>query len=245
MDTSRVLDMMLRNTHQTGGEKSERYTACAICACPEIYKQVDLMRTWFMYLLWPFDMTCAKMHSTFGQAIDIGKRCIHLLFTQTFAQLVVNSVNAQNILLTHFLPATSRCYPLYLSIRLATLPIAFAFDYANIRGDVQKMGMYACAIKQSFIDIAEIEELETIDVAHFPGTGPFQADEITILSTFVGAGSPIPKDIKKDGGGHFSEFNIPGQMLRSSKLESWLAHPGLHIFVTHVFKIGKNTCASP
>ncbi|KAG1727218.1 hypothetical protein EDB19DRAFT_1914304 [Suillus lakei] len=54
VDASRVLDAMLRNAHQTGGESSERYTACAICACPDIHEQVNLARTWFMYLLWPF-----------------------------------------------------------------------------------------------------------------------------------------------------------------------------------------------
>ncbi|KAG2124718.1 hypothetical protein BD769DRAFT_864590 [Suillus cothurnatus] len=45
---------MLRNAHGTGGERSERYTACAICACPGIHEQVNLARTWFVYLLWPF-----------------------------------------------------------------------------------------------------------------------------------------------------------------------------------------------
>ncbi|KAG1748496.1 uncharacterized protein EDB91DRAFT_1114427 [Suillus paluster] len=54
VDASRVLDAMLRNAYRTGGESSERYTACAICACPEIHEQVNLARTWFMYLLWPF-----------------------------------------------------------------------------------------------------------------------------------------------------------------------------------------------
>ncbi|KAG2139217.1 hypothetical protein DEU56DRAFT_800175 [Suillus clintonianus] len=54
VDASRVLDAMLRNARGTGGETSERYTACAICACPEIHDQVNLARTWFMYLLWPF-----------------------------------------------------------------------------------------------------------------------------------------------------------------------------------------------
>jgi hypothetical protein len=53
VDASRVLDAMLRNAHGTGGERSERYTACAICACPEIHEQVNLARTWFVYLLWP------------------------------------------------------------------------------------------------------------------------------------------------------------------------------------------------
>jgi hypothetical protein len=54
VDASKVLDAMLRNALRTGGESSERYTACAICACHEIHEQVNLARTWFMYLLWPF-----------------------------------------------------------------------------------------------------------------------------------------------------------------------------------------------
>lgn len=54
VDASRVLDAMLGGAHSTGGERSERYTACAICACSEIHEQVNLARTWFMYLLWPF-----------------------------------------------------------------------------------------------------------------------------------------------------------------------------------------------
>lgn len=51
VDASRILDAMLRNAHGTGGESSERYTACAICACQKIHEQVNLARTWFMYLL--------------------------------------------------------------------------------------------------------------------------------------------------------------------------------------------------
>jgi hypothetical protein len=50
IDASRVLDAMLRNTHRTGGESCECYTACAICACHEIHEQVNLARTWFIYL---------------------------------------------------------------------------------------------------------------------------------------------------------------------------------------------------
>lgn len=53
VDASRVLDAMLTHARETGGDSSERYTACAICACPEVHEQVDLARTWFMYLLWP------------------------------------------------------------------------------------------------------------------------------------------------------------------------------------------------
>ncbi|KAG1772233.1 hypothetical protein EV702DRAFT_976841, partial [Suillus placidus] len=59
-----------------------------------------------------------------------------------------------NVLLTHFLA----CYPKMLpsiSERQAGDPVVtFTFDHANIKiGDVRKMGAYACAIEQSFIDI--------------------------------------------------------------------------------------------
>ncbi|KAG1804559.1 hypothetical protein EV424DRAFT_1351260 [Suillus variegatus] len=65
---------MLRNTHGTGGKSSERYTACAICACQKIHEQVNLMRTWFMYLLWAFtagahqssDLVSGQFTSTIG-----------------------------------------------------------------------------------------------------------------------------------------------------------------------------------
>ncbi|KAG1748672.1 hypothetical protein EDB19DRAFT_218772 [Suillus lakei] len=48
------VDAMLRNARETSGKSSERYTACAISACLEINEQVNLARTQFMYLLWPF-----------------------------------------------------------------------------------------------------------------------------------------------------------------------------------------------
>jgi hypothetical protein len=53
VDASKVLHAMLTHARETGGDSSERYTACAICACPEVHEQVDLARTWFMYMLWP------------------------------------------------------------------------------------------------------------------------------------------------------------------------------------------------
>ncbi|KAG1820830.1 uncharacterized protein BJ212DRAFT_1297333 [Suillus subaureus] len=45
VDPSRVLDTMLRNIHETGGD-------WAICVCVETCDQVNLAKTWFMYLLW-------------------------------------------------------------------------------------------------------------------------------------------------------------------------------------------------
>ncbi|KAG1876634.1 hypothetical protein DFJ58DRAFT_865981 [Suillus subalutaceus] len=98
------------------------------------------------------EMARAKMHSTFGQAIDIGK-----------------SMNAQNILLTHFSARYPKMPPSVSERQAGDPVVAFAFDHANIKiGDMWKMGAYARAIEQSFIDIADIEgeELEVIDAAH-------------------------------------------------------------------------------
>ncbi|KAG1723801.1 hypothetical protein EDB19DRAFT_1915912 [Suillus lakei] len=98
------------------------------------------------------EMARAKMHSTFGQAIDIGK-----------------SMNARNILLTHFSARYPKMPPSISERQAGDLVVAFAFDHANIKiGDMWKMGAYARAIEQSFIDIADIEgdEPEVIDVAH-------------------------------------------------------------------------------
>lgn len=98
------------------------------------------------------DMARAKMHSTFGQAIDIGK-----------------SMNAQNILLTHFSARYPKMPPSVSERQAGDPVVAFAFDHANIKiGDMWKMGAYARAIEQSFIDIADIEgeEPEVIDAAH-------------------------------------------------------------------------------
>jgi ribonuclease Z len=98
------------------------------------------------------EMARAKMHSTFGQAIDIGK-----------------SMNAQNILLTHFSARYPKMPPSVSERQAGDPVVAFAFDHANIKiGDMWKMGAYARAIEQSFIDITDIEgeEPEVIDAVH-------------------------------------------------------------------------------
>src|SRR5882762_9449473 len=56
LDASLVLKAMLTYSRETGGESSERYTTCAICSCKEVHEQVELARTWFMYLLWPCEL---------------------------------------------------------------------------------------------------------------------------------------------------------------------------------------------
>ncbi|KAH7921559.1 hypothetical protein BV22DRAFT_1038537 [Leucogyrophana mollusca] len=87
------------------------------------------------------EMARAKMHSTFGQAIGIGK-----------------SMKAQNILLTHFSARYPKMPP--PSVLATDGPddptLALAFDMANIRiGDMWKMNAYMGAIEQSFIDSPE------------------------------------------------------------------------------------------
>jgi ribonuclease Z len=105
------------------------------------------------------DMAKAKMHSTFGQAIETGKRCVFLqMFNDVFSNLWMVRMNAQNILLTHFSARYPKMPPSVYERQPGDPVIALAFDHANIKiGDMWKMGKYACAIEQSFNDIADIE----------------------------------------------------------------------------------------
>ncbi|KAI6010107.1 beta-lactamase-like protein [Pisolithus marmoratus] len=97
------------------------------------------------------DKARAKMHSTVGQAIDIG---------------IQPTMNAYNTLLTHF------------SARHATMPqstltsyepgepiVMLAFDHANIRiGDMRKMQAYMPAIEQGFTELDD-DDVATAQVA--------------------------------------------------------------------------------
>lgn len=80
----------------------------------------------------------AKMHSTVGQAIDIGRK-----------------MNAYSTLLTHF----SARYPTMPQSMLMNYEpgepiVALAFDHANVRiGDMRKMHAYMPAIEQNFTEL--------------------------------------------------------------------------------------------
>ncbi|KAH7911176.1 hypothetical protein BJ138DRAFT_1151318 [Hygrophoropsis aurantiaca] len=92
------------------------------------------------------EMAKAKMHSTFGQAIGIGK-----------------SMKAQNILLTHFSARYPKMPPpSALKTEGPNDPVlALAFDMANIKlGEMWKLSAYMAAIEQSFIDSPEENDLE-------------------------------------------------------------------------------------
>ncbi|KAH9940691.1 hypothetical protein B0H21DRAFT_572283 [Amylocystis lapponica] len=91
-------------------------------------------------------MAAAKAHSTFGQAVDIGRR-----------------MNARNILLTHFSARYPRMPPDAgapdPSARSPT--VAIAFDHARLRiGDMWKLNTYLPAIERTFADTAEEDDDE-------------------------------------------------------------------------------------
>ncbi|KIJ09075.1 hypothetical protein PAXINDRAFT_172647 [Paxillus involutus ATCC 200175] len=96
------------------------------------------------------EMAAAKMHSTVGQAIDIGKR-----------------MKAQNILLTHFSARYPTMPPSVMTPHKPGDPtLALAFDHANIKiGDMWKMNAYMKAIEQSFIDLEDEGNDDTTQLA--------------------------------------------------------------------------------
>lgn len=114
------------------------------------------------------EMAAQKTHSTFAQAIDIGTRCEMKAIHAYHNANVLSSMNARNILLTHF----SQRYPKVAVVSAAPADsttfsgprptIATAFDYASLRiGDLWKMEKYMPAIVQCYDDADEDEAGET------------------------------------------------------------------------------------
>ncbi|RDB18569.1 Ribonuclease Z, mitochondrial [Hypsizygus marmoreus] len=100
------------------------------------------------------EMATQKAHSTFGQAIAIGKR-----------------MTAEHILLTHFsarypkMPPSGVAKPNQIEEdaqkRLKEPIIALAFDHANLEiGKMWKMNYYLAAVEQSFRDTVEEDDVE-------------------------------------------------------------------------------------
>ncbi|KAH7882444.1 hypothetical protein F5I97DRAFT_1961874 [Phlebopus sp. FC_14] len=90
------------------------------------------------------EMARAKMHSTVGQAIEIGQ----------------SRMKARNVLLTHFSGRYPTMPPSAMRKRRNGDPVvALAFDHANIKiGNMWKMNAYMKAIEQSFVDLVFDEE---------------------------------------------------------------------------------------
>ncbi|KAF8434881.1 hypothetical protein L210DRAFT_3552991 [Boletus edulis BED1] len=101
------------------------------------------------------ELAAAKMHSTVGQAIEIGRR-----------------MKARNILLTHFSARYPNIPPSVTSEHNPGDPtLALAFDHANIRiGDMWKMNAYIKAIEQSFADLedehdaTQMQQVDEVDI---------------------------------------------------------------------------------
>ncbi|KII91109.1 hypothetical protein PLICRDRAFT_37799 [Plicaturopsis crispa FD-325 SS-3] len=100
------------------------------------------------------EMAKAKAHSTFGQALDIGKR-----------------MHAENILLTHFSARYPKMPP-GIAQSMADAEdrrepvLALAFDHAHLTiGDLWKMNIYMPAIEQSYDDTVTQEGEEEEEVA--------------------------------------------------------------------------------
>lgn len=104
------------------------------------------------------EMAAAKMHSTVGQAIEIGKR--YKCFTAAVGILLTfwrGRMRARNILLTHFSARYPNVPPAVATERRPGDPVvALAFDHADIRiGEMWKMNAYIKAIEQSFADLED------------------------------------------------------------------------------------------
>ncbi|KAF9466199.1 beta-lactamase-like protein [Collybia nuda] len=103
------------------------------------------------------EMAKRKAHSTFGQAVEIGKR-----------------MGAENILLTHFsarypkMPPSGVAKPNQIGEtsqkRLKEPIVALAFDHANLTiGNLWKLNYYLPAVEQSFMDTKEEDDEEEVD----------------------------------------------------------------------------------
>jgi len=100
------------------------------------------------------EMATVKRHSTFGQAVDVGRR-----------------MKAQNILLTHFsarypqMPPSGVPTPNAYGQSSKEPVLALAFDHAKIAiGDMWKMNLYLPAIEQSFSDIPDEADDEVVHI---------------------------------------------------------------------------------
>ena len=114
------------------------------------------------------EMARKKAHSTFGQAVDIGKRWvvrISYLVPIAYPSVMVARMNAENILLTHFSARYPKLPPDALAPAKNTRTpnggskepiVALAFDHANIKiGDMWKLNHYMDAIQQCLKDSSD------------------------------------------------------------------------------------------
>lgn len=119
------------------------------------------------------EMAAAKMHSTVGQAIEIGRRYAHFFVVKATLFTLVHRMKARNILLTHFSARYPNIPPSVTAEHNPGDPtLALAFDHANIKiSEMWKMNVYIKAIEQSFTDLEDengTTQMEGADVIDIP-----------------------------------------------------------------------------
>ncbi|OCH93318.1 hypothetical protein OBBRIDRAFT_790349 [Obba rivulosa] len=93
------------------------------------------------------EMAKAKQHSTFSQAVDIGRR-----------------MNAEKVLLTHFSARYPKMPPSVFSEN--SFPLAIALDFARMKiGDLWKFNAYLPAIEHCFEETAEEGDEDEVDLS--------------------------------------------------------------------------------
>lgn len=118
------------------------------------------------------ELAAAKMHSTVGQAIEIGRRYQVFSMVKVALLMRVRRMKARNILLTHFSARYPNVPPSVVTEHSPGDPtVALAFDHANIKiSEMWKMNAYIKAIERSFADLedendaTQREEVDDIDI---------------------------------------------------------------------------------
>lgn len=116
------------------------------------------------------EMAAAKMHSTVGQAIDIGRRYENFTAANAALLTLFRRMKARNILLTHFSARYPNVPPSVVTERNAGDPtVALAFDHADIKiGEMWKMNAYIKAIEQSFTDLEDENDTTQMEEVDLP-----------------------------------------------------------------------------
>lgn len=112
-----------------------------------------------------WDLADFKKHSTLGQAVEIGRRCIdspsymRLPVTNCLCTVYPPRMKAKNLLLTHFSARYPKVPP--KTVEKVAGNLALALDGSDMRiGDLWKMAIYQPAIEHAIDETAEADGVE-------------------------------------------------------------------------------------
>ncbi|KAH0834911.1 beta-lactamase-like protein [Lanmaoa asiatica] len=116
------------------------------------------------------ETAAAKMHSTVGQAIEIGRRHGSLSAVKAPLLTPVYRMKARNTLLTHFSARYPNIPPSVVTEQHPGDPtLALAFDHADIKiSEMWKMNAYIKAIEQSFADLDDQNDTTQMEEVDLP-----------------------------------------------------------------------------